>query len=147
MPGNAIRRLSTVHAFVVAHRRQVVVWTAIGVLLVGVFSTWTVAGPVTLNGTEGPNNGWLVVILALPAVAWARMMERGSWIGVIGVLGAALVMCWTAVENWRDNREILAASVGHGLLLVVAASVTLGVVAVARAVELARAGRHSLGRP
>ena len=134
------------HRFVGARRRQVVVWVAIAVLLVGVFSTWTVAGPVTLNGTEGPNDGWLVVILALPALAWARMMERGSWIGVIGVLGAALVMCWTAVESWRDNREILAASVGHGLLLVIAASVTLGAAAVVRAVALARAVRQSLGR-
>jgi CDP-diglyceride synthetase len=141
MPGNAIRRLSAVHGFVDARRRQVVVWVAIAVLLVGVFSTWTVAGPVTLNGTEGPNNGWLIVILALPVLAWARLMERGSWIGVIGVLGAAVVMCWTAVESWRDNREILAASVGHGLLLVVAASVTLAGTAIARGVELARAAR------
>jgi hypothetical protein len=142
MPGNAIRRLSTVHGYVAAHPRQLVVRVAIAALLVGVFSTWTVAGPVTLNGTEGPNNGWLVVILTLPALAWARLMERGSWIGVVGVLGAALVICWTAVENWRDNREIFAASVGHGLLLVVAASVTLGVAAVVRAVELARAKRQ-----
>ena len=50
-------------------------------------------------------------------------------------------MGWTAIENWRDNREVLAASVGHGLLLVVAASVTLGVAAVARGVELARVTR------
>ena len=90
MPSNAIRRISAVHGFVGARRRQVVVWVAIAVLLVGVFSTWTEAGPVTLNGTEGPNNGWLLVILAVPALAWARMMERGSWIGVIGLLGAAL---------------------------------------------------------
>ena len=64
MLGNAIRRMSTVRGFVGARRRQVVVWVAIAILVVGVFSTWTVAGPVTLNGTEGPNNGWLVVILA-----------------------------------------------------------------------------------
>jgi hypothetical protein len=146
MPGNAIPRLAGLQGFVDANRRLVVVWVAIAVLLVGVFSTWTVAGPVTLNGTEGSNNGWLVVILAFPVLAWARMMEQGSWIGVIGVLGAAVVMCWTAVENWRDNREILAASVGHGLLLVVAASITLGVAAVERGVELARARRQGRGR-
>ena len=70
------------------------------------------------------------------------MMERGSWIGVIGVLGSALVMCWTAlrelarrtVRSWRRR-------FGHGLLLVVAASVTLGVAAVARGIELARVTR------
>jgi hypothetical protein len=26
-------------------------------VLVGVFSTWTTVGAVTLNGTQGPNNG------------------------------------------------------------------------------------------
>ena len=131
------------HGLVAAHPRRLVVWVAIAVLLMGVFSTWTVAGPVTLNGTEGPNNGWLIVILAVPALAWARLMERGSWIGVIGVLGAAVVMCWTAVESWLDNREVLAASVGHGLVLVVAASIVLGVAAVVRAVELVRAARSA----
>ena len=135
MPADGIPRL------VGARGRRVAPWLAIAAVLLGVFSTWTVAGPVTLNGTQGPNNGWLIVILAAPALAWARMMERGSWIGVIGVLGAALVMCWTAVENWRDNREVLAASVGHGLVLVVAASIVLGATAAVRGIELVRAGR------
>ena len=97
------------------------------------------AGPTTLNGTQGANNGWLVVILAAPALAWSRMMERGSWIGVIGVLGAAFVICWTAVENWLDNRAVLAASVGYGLVLVVVSSVVLGAVAGIRGVALVRA--------
>jgi hypothetical protein len=42
---------------------QLVSRVAIGAVLVGVFSTWTEVGSVTLNGTQGPNNGWLVVIL------------------------------------------------------------------------------------
>jgi hypothetical protein len=120
---------------------QLVSWVAIGAVLVGVFSTWTEVGSVTLNGTQGPNNGWLVVILAVPTILWANMMMRSSWsgaIGTIGVLGASLVMCWTAVENWLDNREVLDASVGHGLLLVVGASVVLAIAAVRRGVELMR---------
>lgn len=106
------------------------------------FSTWTTVDSVTLNGTEGPNNGWLVVILALPALAWSRMMERASWtgaIGVVGMLGASLVILWTALENWADNREVLDASVGHGLLLVVAAGATLALAATYRGIELLRA--------
>jgi hypothetical protein len=67
------------------------------------------------------------------------MMERDSWsgwIGVVGVLGASLVIVWTAVENWADNRAVLDASVGHGLLLVVAAGATLSLAAAFRGVEL-----------
>jgi hypothetical protein len=123
------------------HPLRLVTWIALGLVVVGVFSTWTSAGSLTLNGTEGPNNGWLVVILAVPALFWSRMMERDSWsgwIGVIGVLGASLVIVWTAVENWAHNREILDARVGHGLLLVVAAGATLAFAAAFRGVELLR---------
>jgi hypothetical protein len=123
------------------HLLRLVTQIALGLVVVGVFSTWTTVGSVTLNGTEGPNNGWLVVILALPALAWSRMMERDSWsgaIGVVGVLGASLVMVWTALENWFDNREVLDASVGHGLVLVVAAGTTLAVAAAHRGIELLR---------
>jgi ABC-type Co2+ transport system permease subunit len=126
------------------HRLHLVAVAAIAAVLVGVFSTWTSAGPVTLNGTEGPNNGWLVVILAGVALAWARLMRRDTWtgaIGAVGVLGAATVICWTAIENWLDNRETLEASVGHGLLLVVAGAVALAVAAVLRGVELVRWAR------
>ena len=71
-------------------------------------------------------------------------MERDSWtgwIGVVGVLGASLVIVWTALENWADNREVLDASVGHGLLLVVAAGATLALAAAFRGIELLRSRR------
>jgi hypothetical protein len=123
------------------HVLRLVTWIALALVVVGVFSTWTTSGSVTLNGTEGPNNGWLVVILAVPALAWSRMMARDSWtgwIGVVGVLGASLVIVWTALENWADNRDVLDASVGHGLLLVVAAGATLALTAGFRGIELFR---------
>ena len=120
-------------------------WTQIGasialaVAVIGVFCTWTNDGPVSLNGTQGPHDGWLVVILAVPALLWARSMARGSWVGVVGVLGTALVIGWTALTSWRDSREVLGASVGYGLLLVVAASLGLSAVGVACGLELLRA--------
>jgi hypothetical protein len=126
------------------HRRHVLAWAAVGAVLVGVFSTWTQAGPTTLNGTQGPNDGWLVVIVAVLALGWLRMMERSSWtgaVGVAGVLGAALVICWTAVEDWLDNRATLGAAVGWGLLLVLAAGSALAVTAALRGLELLRASR------
>ena len=120
---------------------RLVVWVAIAVAAVGVFSTWTDDGPVSLNGTQGPNNGWLVLIVAAFALGWTRSMARGSWVGVVGMLGCSVVMGWTAIENWVDNREVLGATASYGLLLVVAASVALGCVAVVRGVELARRPR------
>ena len=84
---------------------------------------------MSLDGTQGPNNGWLVLIVALLALAWIRPMARGSWTGVIGVLGASIVMGWTAIENWLDNRAELDATAGLGLILVVVASVALATVA------------------
>jgi drug/metabolite transporter (DMT)-like permease len=123
------------------HVFRLVIWIALGLVVIGVFSTWTTAGSVTLNGTEGPNNGWLVVILVVPALAWSRMMERDSWtgaVGVVGLLGVSIVILGTALENWADNREVLQASVGHGLLLVVAAGATLALAAAFRGIELLR---------
>jgi len=121
---------------------RLVVWIAVAAAAVGVFSTWTHDGPVSLNGTQGPNDGWLVLIVAAFALGWARSMGRGSWVGVIGVLGSSVVMAWTAVESWLESRDVLGASAGYGLVLVVAASVALGCVAVLRGVELARRPRR-----
>jgi hypothetical protein len=128
--------------------RRAVTWRlasriAVAAALVGVFTTWLADGSVRLDGAEGPNNGWLVVILALLALPWLRLLERGSWLGVIGVLGSALVIGWTALENWLDGRATLGASARPGLILVMGASAVLAAAAVARAVDLAReALRH-----
>jgi hypothetical protein len=116
----------------------VVVWLAVAVAAVGVFSTWTRDGPVSLNGTQGPNNGWLVLIVAAFSLGWARSMARGSWVGVVGVLGSSAVMAWTAIESWMESREVLGASAGYGLLLVLAASAALGCVALVRGAAMAR---------
>ena len=120
---------------------------AIAAILVGVFCTWLTQGRLTLNGSEGPNNGWLCVLLAGPALLWARRLERGTWTGVVGVLGCALVMGWTTAENWRDGRRVLDAGVSYGLLLVLVASVALAAVAVVRALSLLRRAQAGEARP
>ena len=111
---------------------------AIVAVVVGVFCTWLSESDLTLNGVEGPNNGWLCVLLAGPAFLCTRMMERGSWIGVVGVLASALVIGWTAAENWHDARDVLDAGVSYGLLLVLVASAVLAASAAVRAVSLLR---------
>jgi hypothetical protein len=106
--------------------------------VVGVFSTWTNTGSVTLNGTQGWNDGWLVLIVAAMALGWTRSMVRGSWTGVAGVFGAAVVMGWTAVDDWFDGRDVFDATPGLGLILVVAASVALACASISTAVSLVR---------
>jgi membrane-bound ClpP family serine protease len=109
---------------------------AVASVLVGVFLTWVADGPVRLDGTQGPNNGWLVLIVAGLALLWIRMLA--SWVGVIGVLGSGVVIFWTALENWLDGRETIGASAAPGLVLVLAGGAVLTAAAVVRAVELAR---------
>ncbi len=103
--------------------------------MVGVFSTWTSTGPVSLNGIQGPNNGWLVVIFAFVALGGVRSLSRGSWLGVAAVLGAAVVILWTAVEGLLDNRHVLGGSTGWGLWLTILAALTLAAAALLVAVR------------
>lgn len=111
---------------------------ALAAVTVGVFLTWTSDGPVDLDGVQGPNDGWLVLILAAFALAWTGALGRGSWTGVVAVLGSALVMGWTAVGDWLDARDVSGASAGLGLVLVVLGSALLAAVTIRVAVDLIR---------
>jgi hypothetical protein len=122
-------------------RRRLVCRIGVAAVLVGVFLTWVADGPVRLDGTQGPNNGWLAAIVGGLALLWIRML--GSWPGVVGVLGSGLTIGWTALENWLDARATIEASVGLGLLLVLAGSVVLTAPAVAQGADLVRGAlRH-----
>ena len=119
---------------------------ALAIAAIGIFLPWASDRPVRLDGTEGPNNGWLVLIVAVLALGWVGSMARGSWIGVLGVLGAGIVIGWTAIENWLDNRHVLDAGASYGLLIVVAASVVLVGVAVSAAGRASRRLRAAAPR-
>ena len=121
-------------------RRRLACRIAVAAVLVGVFVTWLADGPVRLDGTQGPNDGWLALIVAALALLWIRML--GSWPGLIGVLGSGLVIGWTALQNWLDARAVMGMSPRLGLALVLAGSVALTAVAVVQAVELAQKLRH-----
>jgi hypothetical protein len=109
----------------------------IAVAAVGVFSTWTSVGPVSLNGTQGPNDGWLVLIALAFALGCLRSLAHGSWFGVAAIAGVSLVIGWVAMEDWLENRKVLNADAGYGLVLVLAASVALAASAVVRGLQLA----------
>jgi hypothetical protein len=119
-----------------AARLRLVCRTAVAAVLVGVFVTWVADGPVRLDGTQGPNDGWLAAIIAGLALFWIRMLR--SWPGVIGVLGSGLVIGWTALEDWLDAHATIDASARPGLALVIGGAALLATVAVVQAVELAR---------
>ena len=111
---------------------------AIVLAIVGVFGTWRVAGAVSLDGFEGPHDGWLVIIFALIALAGVRALARGSWFGIVTVLGAAAVMISAAVANVVHDDSVLGGRSGWGLWLTVAAAVVLAGAAVLTAVRRIR---------
>ena len=78
------------------------------------------------------------MVILIFALGFIRVMARGSWVGVAGVLGASIVIFWTAVENWLDNRQVFGGTAGYGLVVVVAASAVLAATAVTTAVGRAR---------
>ena len=121
-------------------RRRLVCRIGVATILVGVFVTWLADGPIRLDGTQGPNDGWLAAIVAGLALLWIRML--GSWPGVIGVLGSGLIIGWTALDDWLDTRAVIGASPRLGLALVLAGSVTLMAVGIVQAVGLAQELRH-----
>jgi len=109
-------------------------WTcrsAIVLAIAGVFGTWRNVGAVSLDGFEGPHNGWLVIVFALIAVAGVGPLSRGSWLGVATVFGCASVMVFTAVESVVDDNAAVGGDSGWGVWLTIVASVFLGGVAIA----------------
>ena len=119
---------------------------AIVLAIVGVFGTWRNAGPVSLDGLEGPHNGWLVIIFALIALAGVGAIARGSWLGIVTVLGSAAVMLSTAVHDLVDDDAVVGGSSGWGVWLTIAASAVLAAVAVCAAVWRSAAASGSTSR-
>jgi hypothetical protein len=115
---------------------------AIALAIVGVFGTWRSADPVSLNGFEGPDNGWLVVIFALVALTGVRALGRGSWLGVVTVVGSGAVMAWAATESVLEDDDVLGGRSGWGVWLTIAASLVLAGAAVLVAVRRTGIGQR-----
>jgi hypothetical protein len=100
-----------------------------------VFGTWRSSGPVSLDGFQGPHNGWLVIVFGLIALAGVGPASRGSWIGMLLVFGCGAAMTYGAATSLADDGAMLGGSSGWGVWLTVVASGALAVTAVAAAVE------------
>jgi hypothetical protein len=111
---------------------------AIVLAIVGVFGTWRNAGVVSLDGFEGPHNGWLVIIFALIALAGVGALSRGSWLGIVTVLGSAAVLISAAIHDIVNDNAAIGGSSGWGIWLTIAASVVLAGCALIVAVRRVR---------
>lgn len=103
--------------------------------VVGVFGTWRSSGAVSLDGFQGPNNGWLVIVFGLIALAGVGAAARGSWIGIVLVVGCSAAMTYGAVRSLVDDGSVIGGSSGWGIWLTMVASVALPVCAVLGAVQ------------
>jgi len=99
--------------------------TAVALAIVGVFGAWRTTSAGSLNGVEGPHNGWLVIIFGLIALTGIGSLARGSWPGIVTALGSAAVIAFTAIENVVDDNGVLGGDSGWGVWLTIAAAVLL----------------------
>jgi len=107
--------------------------------ILGVFGTWRTVGPVSLDGLEGPHDGWLVVVFVVVALAGVRSLARGGWLGIATVGGGAAAAGFTAVSNLLDDADGLGGSSGWGVWLTIAGATVLVGAALAAAAERLRA--------
>jgi hypothetical protein len=105
------------------------------VAVLGVLGTWRTAASVSLNGLEGPHDGWLVILFALIALAGMRSLARGGRPGSILVFGCAAAMIYFTVRNFLDDRDVLGGSSGWGIWLTIVAGVVLAGTSLAVAVR------------
>jgi hypothetical protein len=105
--------------------------------VVGVFGTWRSAGAVSLDGFQGPHNGWLVIVFGMIALLGVGAAARGSWIGIVLVFGCGAAMAYGAWTSLADDGSTIGGSSGWGVWLTIVASAALAVLAVASAVRRA----------
>jgi hypothetical protein len=103
--------------------------------IVGVLGTWRSSGQVSLDGLEGPHDGWLVTLFTLIALAGSGLR---SWPAIVLVLGCGAAVVYFALRNLLDDRTTLGGSAGWGIWLTIAAGVVLAAVAVLAASERRR---------
>jgi hypothetical protein len=110
-------------------------------MVVGAFGPWVKAlGIFSVGGTDGSNDGWLVVAAAVigGVLFYATRRDRGSglWVLLAGIAGVAVTLYDRShVQNAIDRGGVFAQAivqVGWGLNLALIASISLGIVGIVR---------------
>lgn len=121
--------------------RQGIRWWVFGsaaLMIVGAFGPWVKALGQSVGGTDGSNDGWLVVAAAvIGGLLFYVLRERragGVWALLAGGAGIAITLYDRSnVQNAIDNGGAFTQAlvqVGWGLNLALAASVSMAVAAV-----------------
>ncbi len=111
---------------------------AIVMTIVGVLGTWRNSGPLSLDGLQGPHDGWLSIIFALIALAGAGSLAHRRWPGIALVAGCGAAIVYFALRNLLDDRATLGGSAGWGIWLTIAAGAALIPIAALAATERLR---------
>ncbi len=118
-------------------RQQALFWSVVGsaaLMVVGSFGPWAKVPALTVSGTDGSNDGWFVVAIAVVTGAvflWKRETARAGFVAIVGgVLGAAVAMYDRSNLNdaSSDGGELgELVQVGWGLNLAMVASISLAI--------------------
>lgn len=118
-------------------RRQALFWWVVGsaaLMVLGSFGPWAKVLAITVSGTDGGNDGWFVVAIALGAAAvflWKRETAQAGYVAIVGgVLGSAVTMydrsnLKDAASDSGELGELV--QVGWGLNLALVASISLAI--------------------
>lgn len=129
-----------------AQRGQAVQWWLLGsaaLMVIGAFGPWAKALGVSVSGTDGSNDGWLVVAAAVigGALFWGTRVQRyGAMWGLLGgVAGAGITLYDRSnIQNAINQAGPLGralAQVGWGLNLDLLASISMAVAAIVYLVQ------------
>lgn len=112
-------------------RRQALFsWVAgsAALMVLGSFGPWAKVLSSTVSGTDGGNDGWFVVAIAVGAAAvflWKRETAQAGYAAIVGgVLGSAVAMYDRS--NLKDAASG-SVQVGWGLNLALIASISLAI--------------------
>jgi hypothetical protein len=122
-------------------RQRIFYWVlaSAALMLIGAFGPWAKVFAISVNGTDGSNDGWVVVVLALASAAlfaWKRDTRKaGIWAIAGGALGAIVTIynrqdITSSPDEEGEAGEFIqsiAVQVGWGLNLAIIASISLAI--------------------
>lgn len=120
-------------------------WWAIAsgvVMVIGGLGPWArVLGLLSVNGTDGGGDGWVVIgaaVVALAFILLRQRLEHGLWLLVLAFV-AAVIGAATAIYDWNDISRFANESgivdTAWGVYLAATGSVSLALASVGLAFE------------
>lgn len=121
-------------------RQRIFYWVlaSAALMLIGAFGPWAKVFAISVSGTDGSNDGWLVVVIALASAAlfaWKRDTRKaGIWAIAGGAIGAIVTIynrqnITSSPEEAGEAGEFMEGlvQVGWGLNLAMIASISLAI--------------------